>query len=120
MKMLLQAHLIPEPHLNEGRFLAQQPGVHAAIDTSDGLSSDLGHIAEESHVGARLYAEKMPISQNLKTFCKQFKFDPVEYALAGGEDYTLVCTTAPEKTEVIANAFQDQFHRPLFEIGEII
>jgi thiamine-monophosphate kinase len=119
LRMLLRAHLIPEPHLKEGRFLAHRPGVHAAIDTSDGLSSDLGHITEQSHVGSRLYAEKIPISENLNKFCAQFGFDPVEYALAGGEDYTLVCTLAPDKAEAIANAFQVEFQRPLFEIGEI-
>jgi thiamine-monophosphate kinase len=65
LKSLLNAHKLPEPHLSEGRFLARQPGVHAAIDTSDGLSSDLGHIVEESRVGARLFADKIPVSQEL-------------------------------------------------------
>ena len=59
---LLKAHLVPEPHLREGRFLAKQKAVHAAIDTSDGLSSDLAHITEESGIGARLYADKIPVS----------------------------------------------------------
>ena len=119
MQNLRKAHLIPEPHLKEGRFLAHWPGVHAAIDISDGLSSDLGHITAASNAGARLYAEKIPVSENLKKFCDQFGFDPVGYALAGGEDYTLACTTAPEKAEALAIAFQAEFQRPLFEIGEI-
>lgn len=118
-KQLLKAHLLPEPHLEEGRFLARQPGVHAAIDTSDGLSSDLGHIAEDSKVGARLFAEKIPVSQNLKNFCTRFGFDPVTYALAGGEDYTLLCTIAPETAVEVASGFQKKFNRPLFRIGEI-
>jgi thiamine-monophosphate kinase len=78
LKSLLKAHNRPQPHLQEGRFLARQPGVHAAIDTSDGLSSDLGHIAEESRVGARLYADKIPISSSLKNFCGRVDFDPVD------------------------------------------
>ena len=82
-KSLLKAHLLPEPHLREGRFLAKQKAVHAAIDTSDGLSSDLAHIIEESGIGARLYADKIPISENLKIFCTRFDFDPVKYALSG-------------------------------------
>jgi thiamine-monophosphate kinase len=113
-KQLLKAHLLPEPHLEEGRFLARQTGAHAAIDTSDGLSSDLGHIVEESNVGARLFADKIPISQNLRQFCTRFDFDPV-----GGEDYTLVCTIAPETAAKVASAFQKKFNRPLFRIGEI-
>ena len=115
---LLKAHLVPQPHLSEGRFLARQPGVHAAIDTSDGLSSDLAHIAEESRVGARLYAEKIPISPNLKDFCTRFDFDPIDYALSGGEDYTLLCTIAPQNADKIANDFEKEFKRPLFAIGE--
>ena len=119
LKSLLKAHRVPEPHLREGRFLARQRGVHAAIDTSDGLSSDLGHIVEESRVGARLFADKIPVSQELVDFCTRFDFDPIEYALAGGEDYTLLCTTAPESANQIANAFEKEFKRPLFQIGEI-
>jgi thiamine-monophosphate kinase len=111
--------LLPQPHLQEGRFLARQPGVHAAIDTSDGLSSDLGHIAEESRVGARLFAEKIPLSQNLKDFCTRYGFNAIDYALAGGEDYTLLCTIAPQNADKIASAFEREFNRPLFAIGEI-
>ncbi|MGD9054252.1 MAG: thiamine-phosphate kinase [Desulfobacterales bacterium] len=119
LKSLLKAHNLPQPHLREGRFLARQPGVHAAIDTSDGLSSDLGHIAEESRVGACLYADKIPISSNLKDFCARFDFDPVDYALSGGEDYTLLCTVAPDRAEDIRHNFESKFKRPLFAIGEI-
>lgn len=119
LKSLLKAHLVPEPHLREGRFLAQQRGMHAAIDTSDGLSSDLGHIVEESRVGARLFADKIPVSRALEVFCSRFNFDPIHYALAGGEDYTLLCTAAPESADQIANDFAKEFKRPLFKIGEI-
>ena len=119
LRNLLRAHLRPAPHLREGRFLAQQPAVKAAIDTSDGLSSDLGHIAEESGVGAIIYSDKIPVSRDLKSFCKQFNFDPVEYALSGGEDYTLICTVSPEKAAAVAGNFQKTFNCPLFKIGEI-
>ena len=119
LKSLLKAHLLPEPHLHEGRFLARQKAVHAAIDTSDGLSADLGHILEESRAGARLYADKIPLSENLEKFCSQFHFDPVAYALSGGEDYTLLVTAAAEAADNIAAAFQKEFKRPLFDIGEI-
>ena len=116
---LHKAHLVPEPHLREGRFLACRPAVHAAIDTSDGLSSDLGHIANESGVGATLYSENLPISDFLNKFCRQFDADPVDYALSGGEDYTLVCTIAPDEADIIAEQFKQEFMRPLFRIGKI-
>ena len=119
LEALLRAHRVPQPHLRQGRFLARQTGIHAAIDTSDGLSSDLAHIAEESRVGARLYAQKIPISPNLKDFCTRFDFDPIDYALSGGEDYTLLCTIAPANADKISSAFEKEFKRPLFAIGEI-
>jgi thiamine-monophosphate kinase len=119
LRSLLNAHRVPEPHLREGRFLARQPGVHAAIDTSDGLSSDLGHIVVESRVGARLFADKIPVSQELRDFCARFDFDPIDYALTGGEDYNLLCTITSPSANQIANAFEKEFKRPLFKIGEI-
>ena len=119
LKSLLNAHCVPQPHLLEGRFLAKQAGIHAAIDTSDGLSSDLGHILRESGVGARLYADKIPISPHLQDFCTCFNFNPIDYALSGGEDYTLLCTMSPASATEIAAAFEQKFKRPLFTIGEI-
>ena len=119
LKALLNAHVIPKQYLREGRFLALQDGVHAVIDVSDGLSSDIGHIAEESNVGIRLYSEKIPVSNNLIKFCARFDFDPVEYALAGGEDYTLLCTISPDKADHVAANYLKRFRNPLYQIGEI-
>jgi thiamine-monophosphate kinase len=118
-KNLKNAHLIPRPYLMEGQFLARCGGVHAAIDISDGLSSDIGHILEQSRVGAKIYAEKIPISENLKTFCRLFNFDPVRYAAAGGEDYVLLFTAAPDQASKIVGKYRENFSTPLFEIGEI-
>ncbi len=118
-KALKNAHLIPRPYLKEGKFLARCGGVHAAIDISDGLGSDLGHILEQSRVGAVIYAEKIPVSENLKKFCRLFHFDPVQYAVAGGEDYVLLFTAAPDQSNKIVEKYRKTFNTPLFEIGEI-
>ena len=115
---LFEAHILPKPCLREGRFLTTQKLVRAAIDVSDGLSSDLGHIVKQSAVG-EVYAEKIPLSQNLKKFCDQFDFDPVEFALAGGEDYTLLFTAAANAASQISREYQKKFKEPLFSIGEI-
>jgi thiamine-monophosphate kinase len=120
-KALCRAHLRPEPHLKEGRFLAAAGGVSAAIDVSDGLSSDLGHIAAESGVGARLFAEQIPISDALKSYCKRFDAgDPVRWALAGGEDYCLLCTVAPDAADAVCGDFAEAFGRPLHRIGKVV
>ncbi len=119
LRALMDSHLLPRPYLEEGRFLAGTRQVHAAIDVSDGLSSDLGHIVKDSRVGARLYARQIPVSPHLLHFCSRFKFDPVEYALAGGEDYTLLFTAARGSAEDIARQYQKRFKRPLYAIGEI-
>ena len=62
---------------------------------------------------------RIPVSESLKKFCSRFGFDPVEYALSGGEDYTLLCTIAPENADETAAKFQAEFKKPLFRIGEI-
>jgi thiamine-monophosphate kinase len=119
LQALLAAHCRPEPHLREGRLLASTPGVRAAIDVSDGLSSDLGHIIEESRAGARIYAARIPISANLDFFCRRLGRSPLDYALSGGEDYTLLLTAAAGEADRIAAAFQAAFGRPLYAIGAI-
>jgi thiamine-monophosphate kinase len=119
LKELFNSHILPRPFLSEGRFLAAQAGVHAAIDVSDGLSSDIGHIAKESNVGVSLFAEKFPVSENLIYFCNRFDFNPVEFALAGGEDYTLLCTISPEKSDEVARKYLKTFNNPLYPIGKI-
>lgn len=119
LKALFNAHILPRPHLREGRFLATQAGVHATIDVSDGLSSDLGHIVAESRVGARIYADRLPISPQLILFCERFQFDPVAYALAGGEDYTLLVTVAPEQATQVEKNYLGTFKQPLYCLGEI-
>lgn len=119
LQALVAAHRRPEPHLREGRLLASLPGVRAAIDVSDGLSADLGHIVAESRVGARVHAARLPISDRLHYFCRRFGRSPLDYALAGGEDYVLLVTAAAESADRAARAFQTAFGRPLYAIGEI-
>ncbi len=118
-RALFEAHVLPRPCLAEGRYLAACGGVSAAIDLSDGLSSDLGHVCACSGVGARIEEARLPLSGPLKAFCREFGFDPVEFALAGGEDYVLLCTVAAEAAQRVAAGFRRRFDRPLHTIGEI-
>jgi thiamine-monophosphate kinase len=115
----MKSHLLPEPQLREGRFLATTGDVHAAIDVSDGLSSDIRHVMEASGTGARLQALQIPCSEALKFFCRRKQLNPVDVALTGGEDYTLLCTVGAGAASRVAAEFQDRFDRPLFPVGEI-
>jgi thiamine-monophosphate kinase len=119
LRALLAAHLRPLPHLLEGRFLAGRPEVHAAIDVSDGLASDIGHIAAESRAGVRLTAGKIPVSEHLQEYCRRFGRTPWKVALSGGEDYALLVTVAAGAADGIARDFAAAFGRPLYAIGEV-
>jgi thiamine-monophosphate kinase len=83
---LLQPHLYPQPRLAQGYWLSRR-GVAAAIDLSDGLSTDLAHICEESGVAAEVDAAAIPLSAGAT----------LEQALNGGEDYELLFTAPADR-----------------------
>ena len=62
------------------------------MDISDGLSSDLLHICDQSGLGCRLYEEKIPIAEATRNAAFKFELDPTACALSGGEDYELLFT----------------------------
>ena len=94
---LINAHLRPRPHVREGRKLAESRACTAAIDVSDGLSSDLGHICRESGLAAIVYEERLPISDALVEAAAILGKDPLEWVLHGGEDYVLLAAVSPEE-----------------------
>jgi thiamine-monophosphate kinase len=67
------------------------------IDISDGLSSDLGHICEESGVGAEIRADQIPFSKDFRKTAGQQNAASLHYALSGGEDYELLFTVSLSK-----------------------
>jgi len=87
---LIRKHLMPEP-----APLKKTPGITSMIDLSDGLLMDLSHICDESKVGAVVYRDKLPVSRDLAGAARDLAVDVVEFALRGGEDYTLLFTAAP-------------------------
>jgi thiamine-monophosphate kinase len=119
MRTLFEAHILPRPHLEEGRFLAATGAATAALDVSDGLSSDLAHIGEESRVGIRVRGDRIPISAALRDFCARFSKDPIRFALSGGEDYVLAVTVDPRRIDEVSQGFAARFGRPLYCVGEV-
>lgn len=118
-RKLIDHHLHPQPHLSEGKWLAEQEGVHAMIDISDGLSSDIQRIMEESKCGAHIRVELLPLSQELVQVSKVHRWSAEQLALSGGEDYCLLITVDPTKFSSIKDHFAHTFSRPLYEIGTI-
>ena len=119
LKELVRAHHMPRPHLEEGKFLASEEGVHAMLDLSDGVDSDIRRVMESSGVGAAIEIEKLPVSEELRDACSRFGWDIYELAAAGGEDYCLMCTVAREEYQSINSRFRKTFDRDLHEIGRV-
>ena len=94
---LIRKHLRPNPRIESGRKIALSGFATSMIDISDGLSSDLGHICEESGVGAEINAEQLPFSKDIQRAVDQLRTIPLQYALSGGEDYELLFTLQPSK-----------------------
>jgi thiamine-monophosphate kinase len=85
LQPLLAPHLFPQPRVAQGLWLAGRGLASAAIDLSDGLSTDLAHLCEESHVAAEVDAAALPVHPGAT----------LEQALHGGEDYELLFTAPP-------------------------
>ena len=88
-------HFYPTPRVAAGRFLREKGLASAMIDLSDGLSTDLSHVCEESGVGAEIELDAIPLPNLGKT---ARRVDP-RFALHGGEDYELLFTV-PEGKKV--------------------
>ena len=71
------------------------------MDISDGLSSELLHICENSAVGCVIYEEKLPVAEESRKAAYKFEIDPTACALSGGEDYELLFTIKQEDYEKI-------------------
>lgn len=106
---LREAHLRPRPQIESGQHLLRS-GVKAAIDISDGLLADLGHVCRASGVGARVIADRVPVDPHLR---EAFGGDALGLALSGGEDYQLLFTAPPG---VLAKVKE---HLSATDIGEI-
>ncbi|WP_062267733.1 thiamine-phosphate kinase [Endozoicomonas arenosclerae] len=93
---LLQRYYRPSPRVSLGQWLLEN-GASAALDISDGLLGDLGHILKASQVGAELNISSVPVSSELESLLGVEKAR--ELALTGGDDYEL-CFTWPEQKKL--------------------
>jgi thiamine-monophosphate kinase len=105
----------PTPRLALGRALGRIAS--AAIDVSDGLAQDLGHLCRASRVGATLRLDDLPLSAAYRRATRR-DTDPWAAALAGGEDYEL-CVTVPARRVAAALRAADRAETPLTAIGTV-
>jgi thiamine-monophosphate kinase len=93
---LLGRHLRPRPRIREALALHELVRLHAMIDLSDGLASDLAHILEASGgLGAVLDTAAIPVHPDAQLQASQDGRTPLEHALGDGEDFELCFTAAP-------------------------
>jgi len=114
---LIEAHVRPRLYLKEGQWLAQQTSVHAMMDISDGIASDLKHIMKASHCGAELNINQLPISADLKQMALKMNGLAEDFALHAGEDYCLLLTIDKEDYARLSQAYEAHFKTPLFLLG---
>ena len=117
---LVAAHLDPVPQVALGRVLAASGLVHAMQDLSDGLATDLAHICTESGVGAVVTAETIPLSPLLRQAATTCGQSPLDWALAGGEDYQLLFTTGEHQVAELRSLVREKNGRELFAVGRIV
>ncbi len=90
---ILERQLKPEARKDIIEFFkAMDIKPTSMIDVSDGLASELFHIAEQSKVGVTIYEEKIPIDATTYNMARELDLDPTLTALSGGEDYELLFT----------------------------
>lgn len=88
----VQKHLKPHPRINEAKLLIQNLKINSMIDISDGLSSDLFHLTEESRLGAVIYEQSIPLSSKCLKLASFLNKSPISWALSSGEEYELLFT----------------------------
>ncbi len=107
----------PEPRVREARFLAASVNVHAMMDLSDGVSSDLARLTRASGCGATI--DDVPVHPAASAVALAAGDDARSYALDGGEDFELLVTVAPRAFRHLAGRFERRFGKPLLPVGRL-
>jgi len=102
-----------------GRAIGQAGCATAMIDTSDGFLGDLGHICEESGVGAELFKNLFPVSESLHTAALRLGRDPYDFLLGESDDYELVITCRPRDLALLRSVVAGCCPVLLTEVGRI-
>jgi thiamine-monophosphate kinase len=115
----VERHNAPVPRVAEAQALIEVATPHAMIDVSDGLSSDVLHICDESGVGVRLFADRIPVATCVPDVAARLEAAPLELALASGEEFELVVTIPQSEVERTAEHVEAVTGTEVSRIGEI-
>ncbi len=110
----IRRHVDPEPETALGIALAKIAEVSACIDISDGLSTDLHHLCEESSCGAEIERERIPIFPDLLGAGTALRICVPDVVVHGGEEYALLFTSSLRESELSA-----RLGRPVYSIGRV-
>lgn len=116
---LIHAHLDPQPQVDLGRILSSSGFIHAMMDISDGLATDLAHLCDESGVGAEVQRDLLPVSRLLENAATEFGEDIFDWILAGGEDYQLLFTTGAADEQELLRLVSEKSGPAISCIGRI-
>jgi len=107
----------PTARLREARWLAEELGVSAMIDVSDGLAGDAAHIAAASRVALDVDTAAIPVAELLAHYANRDL--ALNRALGGGEDYELLFTVPAGRGADRAGEFENKFGVPITRIGRV-
>lgn len=116
----VRAHLVPVPRIAEARAGVRAGGITAMMDISDGLCGDLAKLCQSSGVGATIHAAMVPVGSGARRAATALPgSDPLQWALSGGEDYELLFSASPERTEAVRSAIIEATGTPVTIVGSI-
>ncbi len=101
LQPLLEAHTNPRARVQLADLLGHSGLVHSMMDLSDGLATDLSHLCTRSKVGARIWQNRLPGHKALPAAADLLNHDPLDWMIAGGEDYELLFTASPENSSAL-------------------
>ena len=110
----VRAYLEPQPRIADGVFLGSRRAVHALMDISDGLSTDMRRMALASNVDAVIEADTLFVHPALH----RVGADPLDLILNGGDDYELIASIDARAFEHVARSFRARAGRPLRAVGK--
>lgn len=117
LAQLVERYRCPMPRVSLGQALLAEGLADSALDVSDGLAQDLGHLLTASGVGAVVQLEDIPVSVAAQS-ALDLVGDRVESLLSGGDDYELLFAASPDRRSELAS-LSDRLSLPITRIGQV-